>query len=238
MTTPRSCALPILATSLALWCILGQHVAAGPSASPFERILAGFNTTAPASYRAVRRLEAGITGSSRHGWLEVWTELNANGMTFEVTDEGGHEYVRNKILRKVLVNEQQLIARRVPIRAALVAQNYSFEDGGTTNTGLQRVILKAVRKAHGVVNGALFFAPDAGYVSRIEGRLVKSPSFWVSDVDVTWTFARIGDHVLPVEMTSSGRVKMLGRSQFKMVYEYVSIDGRSALLNPQLHRQR
>ena len=235
---PRSCALPIVAISLALLCSPGQNVAAGSTASPFERILAGFDTTAPAAYRAFRRLEAGIIGSSRHGWLEVWTELNSNEMTFEVADEGGHEYVRNKILRKVLANEQQLIARRVPLHAPLVAQNYNFGDGGTTDAGLQRVILKAARKSHGVVNGALFFAPDAGYVSRIEGRLVKSPSFWVSDVDVTWTFARIGDHVLPVEMTSFGRVKMLGRSQFKMIYEYVSVDGRGAPLNARLRHQR
>ena len=68
-------------------------------------------------------------------------------------------------------------------------------------------------------------APAARCFSA-SGRLVKSPSFWVTDVDVVWTYARVGGQVLPVEMTSSGRVRMVGRSMFKMVYEYVSIQGQ------------
>ena len=66
----------------------------------------------------------------------------------------------------------------------------------------------------------------SGFVTRIDGRLVKSPSFWLRDVDVSWKFAHVGGHVVPVEMTSSGRVRMFGRSSFKMIYDYESIDGR------------
>jgi hypothetical protein len=55
---------------------------------------------------------------------------------------------------------------------------------------------------------------------------VKSPSFWVHDVDVTWTFARIGGHVLPTEMSSLGKVRLYGRSMFRMVYHYVTVDGQ------------
>jgi len=64
-------------------------------------------------------------------------------------------------------------------------------------------------------------------LTRIQGRLMKSPSFWLRDVEVTWKFAHIGGHVVPIEMTSTGRVRVLGRSNFRMVYDYVSIDGRS-----------
>lgn len=227
MNTARRTAAPILATGLALLCNLGQVAAAGSSASPFERIAAHFNTTAQPPYRAFRRLEAGITGSSKHGWIEAWTAFHPDrGLTVDVVGEGGHEYVRNKVLRNMLTNEQRLIARGQPLHAALDARNYSFDDGGTTDDGLQRVVLKAARKSHGIVNGALFLAPGAEYVARLEGRLVKSPSFWLTDVDIAWTFARIEGHVLPVEMASAGRVRMIGRSTFKMIYDYVSIDGR------------
>jgi hypothetical protein len=96
-----------------------------------------------------------------------------------------------------------------------------------TDSGLQRVRLQAARKSEGIVNGMLFLEPEAGYVTRIEGRLVKSPSFWLRDVDVTWKYARVGGHVVPVEMSSTGRVRMYGPSMFRMVYDYVSIDGRA-----------
>ena len=228
-----------MALGVALLWSTSHLAGAGFTAQPFETVLARFNTAAPPAYRAFRRLEAGVAGSSKHGWLEAWTEHRpGRGLTFEVTDEGGHEYVRNKVLRNLLTNEQQLIARGQPLRAALTARNYEFTDGGTTEQGLRRVVLKAARKSDGIVNGALFLAPDDEYIARIEGRLVKSLSFWLRDVDVTWQYARIGDHVLPVEMTTSSRVRMFGRSNFKMVYDYVSIDGRptGTRLNAELRR--
>ncbi|MDP3720716.1 MAG: hypothetical protein Q8T13_23385 [Acidobacteriota bacterium] len=227
MKKTRYSAVPILAMGLMFLCSLGLGAATGSSTPAFERVVARFNTNAPPAYRAFRRLEAGVAGSSRHGWLEAWTELRpGTGLNVEVVAEGGNEYVRNKILRKMLVNEQQLIARGFPLRAPLEARNYTFEDGGTTPEGLQRIVLKAARKSDGVVNGALFISPTTGSVTRLEGRLVKSPSFWVRDVDVTWQYALIDGHLLPVEMTSTGRVRMIGRSTFKMVYNYVSIQGR------------
>ena len=61
---------------------------------------------------------------------------------------------------------------------------------------------------------------------RIEGRLVKSPSFWVRDVDVTWKFMKAGETMVPTELSSSARVRFYGRSNFKMTYDYVQVDGR------------
>jgi hypothetical protein len=209
-------------------CGLDQLSAAGSSAQGFERVVARFNTTAPPAYRAYRRLEAGSPGKQKNGWLEAWTEFTpGRGLKIEIVREGGSEYVRNKILRGMLNSEQQLVAHGKPLRASLDANNYAFEDGGTTDDGLQRVVLKGKRKSEGIVNGSLFFEPQGGYVKRIEGRLVKSPSFWVHDVDVTWKFARVGGHVLPVEVSSLGKVRMYGGSKFRMVYDYVTVDGRS-----------
>jgi hypothetical protein len=160
--------------------------------------------------------------------MEAWTEYRpGRGLAVEIVREEGSEYIRNKILRGMLQTEQELVANGRPLRASLDSRNYAFEDGGTNSDGLQRITLTAARKSDGIVNGSLLLEPQAGYVKRIEGRLVKSPSFWVRDVDVTWNFARVGGYVMPTEMSSSGRVRMYGRSMFKMVYEYVSIDGRS-----------
>lgn len=218
---------PILATGFALLCGLGQLSAAGSAAQGFEQVVARFNTTAPPAYRAFRRLEAGSPDRDKIGWLEAWTEFRpGEGLEVEIVREGGSEYVRNKILRGMLKSEQRLVAHGKPLRAAVNAQNYHLADGGMTDSGLQRVVLKAARKSEGIVNGTLFIEPEAGYVTRIEGRLVKSPSFWVHDVDVTWTFARIGGHVLPTEMSSLGKVRLYGRSMFRMVYHYVTVDGQ------------
>ena len=220
---------PILAAGFTLMWNPGQISATGPSTQDFELTLARSNTIAPPAYRAFRRLEGGLIDSERRGWLEVWTEHQpGRGMTFEVADEGGSEYVRNKILRNMLKTEQKLIANGKRLRASLEAKNYEFLDGGLTDEGLQRVILKPAKVSDGILNGSLWFEPSSGFITRLEGRLVKSPSFWLRDVDATWKFAEIGGSLVPVEMTSTGRVRMFGRSNFRMTYEYASIDGRPA----------
>ena len=221
---------------------LAQLLASGQSDPSIERVVERFNTVAPPAYRAFRRLEGGLASSNKQGWLEAWTEyVPGRGFTYEVVREGGHEYVRNKVLRNLLSSEQDLIARGHPLRAQFVAKNYSFADGGATETGLQRILLKPNRKSDGIVNGSLLLDAEAGALVRIEGRLLKSPSFWIRDVDVTWKYASLGGHDLPVEMISSGRVRIFGRSTFKMNYDYVSIDGRpvsdemKAVLRTPLH---
>ena len=209
--------------------------ASDPSEPAFEEVLAKSNTVEPPQYRAFRRMEGGINGSEKNGWLEAWTEYSpGRGFTYEVVREGGSDYVRDKVLRGMLASEQKLIATGKRLRASLEAKNYLFEDGGITDRGFQRVLLKPAKKSDGILSGSLLLDPQSGLITKLEGRLVKSPSFWVRDVDLTYKFAHIRGHVVPIEMSSTGRVRMFGRSSFRMVYDYVSIDGQPTSLKASL----
>jgi hypothetical protein len=220
-------AVPILTISGILLWSLGPSADSGVTADHFETALARFNNAAPPAYRAFRRLEAGNPSSGKDGWLEVWTEHRRGaGLTYTVLSEGGYEYVRDKVLRKILKAEQELIAAGKPLRAPIVPRNYEVEDGGLTGSGLRRLLLHPARKSDGIVRGAAFIEPAGGQIVRIEGRLTKSPSFWVRDVDVTWKFTRVGDTMVPTELSSSARVLFYGRQPFKMTYRYESIEGR------------
>jgi hypothetical protein len=215
-----------LAVSLVVLWTAGAILADSRTAD-LDRVVARANASEQAPYRAYRRLEAG-NGDSKKGWLEAWTEVApGRGLTYEIVGEGGHEYIRNKVLRDILNSEQKLVANGQPLRAALTAANYTFADGGTTESGLLRVLLTPLKKAHGIVNGAVLIDPADGRLARIEGRLVKNPSFWLRNVDVVWKYARLGGAVVPVEVSSTGRVRMFGASSFKMVYDYETIAGRA-----------
>ncbi len=217
---------PFLGVIFAILCGIGE-LAGSSSATPhFERMLEASNHPLPPPYRALRRLEANLSDSARRGWLEAWTEFQpGRGLRYNIVNEGGSEYVRNNILKEMLATEQELLAAGRRLRASLESKNYEFTDGGMTADGLQRVLMTPARKSDGLVNGALFVHPSSQMLTRIEGRLVKSPSFWMRDVDVTWNFARIAGYLVPTEMSSSGRVRMFGPSNFRMVYEYQTIDG-------------
>jgi hypothetical protein len=55
---------------------------------------------------------------------------------------------------------------------------------------------------------------------------VKNPSFWVRNTDVVWKYGRVGDAVVPVEVSSTAKVRLFGASSFRMTYDYVTIAGR------------
>jgi hypothetical protein len=219
-------ALPILASGVLLWSLVAS-ADSELATDQFSTVLARFNTSAPPAYRAFRRLEGGLVDSNKQGWIEVWTEYRpGKGLTFDVVRSGGYGYVRDKVLPGMLKSEQELLAEGKPLRAPIVARNYTLEEGGLTEGGLTRLLLHPARKSDGIVNGSALIEPESGSIARIEGRLVKSPSFWIRDVDVTWRFTRVGDAIVPIELSSNARVRFYGRSRFKMTYDYESIGGR------------
>lgn len=235
-------AVPFLAIPvMVLWSFAPTAAKISAPFSQLDTILAKFNAGAPPTYRALRRLEAGNPNSGKYGWLEVWTEHRPGaGFSYTVVREGGYDYVRNKVLRGVLKGEAELIANGKPLRAPLVPRNYDISDGGVTEGGLMRLLLHPARKSEGIVRGSALVETDGGAVVRIEGRLVKSPSFWVRDVDVTWKFTRVGDAIVPTELASSARVVFYGRQPFRMTYDYEMIEGRPApsTTRASLHDQR
>src|SRR6478735_1268631 len=158
----RRAAATVLGISLVLVCASLQDRLSA-QITPFERAVATFNKNEPPAYRAFRRLDAGLVGTDKYGWLEAWTEFHpGRGLTVDVVREGGSEYVRNKVLRNLLKNEQDLLADGKPLRQSLDEKNYTFEDGGATAAGLQRIILKPARKSVGIVSGSVLIHPTDG----------------------------------------------------------------------------
>jgi len=212
---------------MAMLSMHGSMLAAVDTRSDLAQVVASVNQSRQPIYRALRRLEAGVPGSPRHGWLEVWTEQTPDrGFAFGVLSEGGNGYVRNKVLRNVLENEQQLIAAGHPLSAPLVPGNYTFNDRGADQMGMLKVGLTPLRKAYGLVDGSALIDAGASRLLRLEGRLVKSPSFWVRNVDIVWKYALVGGETLPTELSSTAKVRMFGSSTFRMQYRYETVSGR------------
>jgi hypothetical protein len=175
------------------------------------------------SYRAVRRLEA--ENGSRTGWLEALTEYSQEtGFRYEVTTEGGSSYIRSKVLRAVLDGEQEVIAQGEAARSALARANYTFQTNGVDAKGLANILLSPRRKERVLVSGMMFLQRDGGLV-RLEGRLAKSPSFWVKHVDIVRSYERINGATVPVTLESNAELRMLGAATLRMTYTYSEIDG-------------
>jgi hypothetical protein len=177
------------------------------------------------AYRAVRRLEA--ENGTRKAWLEALTEYTpAAGFHFQITAEGGSGYIRSKILTAVLEGEREVIANGETARSSLALANYRFQGNGIDAEGFANVLLMPRRKDRVLVAGTMFLKPTGGDLVRLQGRLAKSPSFWIKDVDIVRTYERIGGTVVPVALETKAQVRFLGEATLRMTYVYMDIDGR------------
>lgn len=178
-----------------------------------------------ADYRGTRRLEA--ENGKRSGWLDAATEYaHDTGFRYQITAEGGSEYIRKKVLKAVLDGERAVVASGEDTRSALARTNYNFQPSGINGDGLVRVLLSPRRKERALVAGVMLLRPDQGELVRVEGRLAKNPSFWVRNVDIIRTYERIGGVVVPVGMDTKAHIRFLGSATFRMTYRYSEINGQ------------
>jgi hypothetical protein len=221
-------------TWLAVW-VLGFTLVVAPgqmSASEDERD--GSNTARFLTrtdeqlthYRAFRRMHASSERFNQEAWLEAWTELDSDGFRYQIVNERGSEYVRNKVLKAVLKREQEIISRGDADRAALTDENYVFSEAEEGADGLQYILMKPKRKEVTLLDGRMVLSPDGSDLLRIEGRLAKNPSFWTSLVNVIRHFAKVDGVLVPVSTESVAKIKFAGQSRLDVQYDYESINGR------------
>ena len=113
------------------------------------------------------------------GWLEVETTLSNNTLVWKVLSEGGSGSIRNRVLRKALAGEADLVATGQGPRGALTLDNYEFASGVAG-----RIELRPRRRDTLLISGSALVSEENAELLEINGRLTKNPSFWTRDVDV------------------------------------------------------
>src|ERR1051325_6723330 len=187
----------------------------------------------PIAYQATRRLEAASSKLNESAWLDVFTEYDdAGGFRYRVLGEGGSNRIRNRVLLPVLEAEKHSSASDEWLKAALNRDNYDFNLDGHTPDGMIKVQLNPRRRDVRLVDGAAWLSESEQLV-WLQGRLSKSPSFWVRWVDVTRQYTRLRDSIVPVAVESVVDVRLAGVSTFSMRYDYAMVNGQKVAPSPQ-----
>jgi hypothetical protein len=178
------------------------------------------------SYVAIRRLESTNDRHKKEAWLIARTELREDGMfVWQVLEEGGSELIRKRVLREALDKESQVHRDGRARRGGLTIENYVFSAPSPAEGGLLRVGLEPRRREDMLVKGELLMSAE-GELLRVEGDLVKRPSFWTKAVHLVRHYGRVeGTHV-PVRLDMVAQVRLVGTSRFSTTYQYLEINGR------------
>ena len=178
-------------------------------------------------YRALRHLRASTRGGRLSATLDAWTTLDRDGrFTFEVVSESGSPLIRRKVLRAALEAEQHSQTPEAREQAALTTANYEFLEVRRDPGHLMQIGIRPRRKHVMLVDGTLFVEERTADLIRIEGELPKRPSFWTRKVQVVREYKRIDGVHVPVAMTSTADVLIVGTSHFSMTYDYAEINGQ------------
>lgn len=169
----------------------------------------------------VRLLEAATRSGGHAAWLRARTERHGPDIRIEVLDEHGSGSTRKRVLHGVLDAELNPSRRRL---AAIDHGNYTFriEHEGTDGYAVR---LLPKRRDKRLVDGVIWVDRD-GHPRRLQGRLAKSPSFWVRSVTVITDYEQINGVTLPVSVESLADVRFFGLSVFSMRYAYETVDAR------------
>ena len=219
------CSLALSATGFA--AILGAQTPApavpAPPTTALDRYLSTVGDRGP-TYRARRVLSA--KAGSREATLVAMTSIDANGeFSYQIVSEEGSGLIRSKVLRAALDAEQKAKSRAQASRAAVTSENYTFEAAGATSDGCERILIKPRRNEAMMIDGSIILQAIDGDLLRVEGTLVKRPSFWIRHLEIDRHYARIAGTRVPVSMSSIADVLFVGQSRFDMRYEYEAING-------------
>ncbi len=222
----RGYAVIVASAALMMALLLLQRPSASPlndSVTAMHQFLA--RPRIAHQYSASRRLEA--SGSGQRAWLDVQTDFApASGLQYHVTAEGGSGYIRTRVLRSLLDEEQRVIARGSASSVAISTDNYHFTPEGVNAEGLAVVRLRPLRKDRSLIAGRMFLTVD-GDLLRVEGQLAKNPSFWVTRVNVVRQYRRINGVLMPVSLDTTAQLRLFGSSALRMTYTYSRVDDRA-----------
>lgn len=184
-------------------------------------------TRSGVAIKATRELRAGTVSGKHQGWMTVETAMTPDGaFSWNVVEEGGSARTREKVFVALLKTEADATRSGDDVAAALTPANYHFTPLPQSRPGQIAFRLTPRREDSRLVDGVLTTSAD-GYPIRLEGKLAKSPSFWVKSVTVVKRYGKIAGMALPTSVESLAEIRMFGRSTFTMRYRYSEVGGRS-----------
>ena len=126
----------------------------------------------------------------------------------------GDGFVKTNVIARLLQSEVDHLQKDQPAQTAITDQNYKFSYKGAErmNDRLVHIYqLKPRKKRPGLFKGHVFIDAFTGSIVRAEGRMVKSPSIFIKNIDFVQDYADFGSFTFPVHMHSEAKARLIGR---------------------------
>jgi hypothetical protein len=181
-------------------------------------------------------IHADLPDTSQSGEYELRRRYVApKTLEFRPVRFTGDNFVKTNVIVRVLQSEVDHVTKEEAAKTAIDETNYKFKHK-YTETVDGRIMyvyeVKPRKKRPGLFKGRIWVDTSNGALRRVEGTLVKSPSFFIKRLEFVQDYQEIGGFILPSHLHSVSKVRVLGRA----VVDIVHRDYTSAVagINPQV----
>jgi hypothetical protein len=108
-----------------------------------------------------------------------------------------------------------------PALTAISPANYKFSYKGASaveNRVVHVFQVKPHKKRAGLFKGRIYLDAHTGALLRVEGSVVKSPSFFVKHIEFLQEFADVQSFTLPIHIHSEATARIVGRTIVDIVH--------------------
>jgi hypothetical protein len=158
---------------------------------------------------------------TRHAEMRVRAEQRGDEKNLTIVDESGSNFLRTKVLHKLLDNEREASEATVHAETKFARSNYFFSLVGVESRQMRPLYVLDVTpkvKSKFAWKGRIWIDPADYAVVRAEGQPEKLPSWWTTHSEFTCTNQNVDGLWLPVENVSDTRVRFGGHARLRIEY--------------------
>jgi hypothetical protein len=175
-----------------------------------------------AAYSAVTVIRAELPETSQQGEFELQRKFEApHTLQFTPVHFTGDGFVKSNVITRLLQSEVDHVQKDDPAVTAISPANYKFTYKGASHLQDRLVHVYQVKphKKHpGLFKGRIYLDAHTGALVRVEGSVVKSPSFFVKHIEFLQDFAEVQSFTLPIHVHSEAKARIVGRTIVDIVH--------------------
>ena len=167
------------------------------------------------SYSAVTRISAELPGSKQRAVFELERHYAApKTLQFVPVQFSGDGFVKHNVINRVLQQEVDRTGKEDGAQTAISERNYKFTYKGESEIEGRAVHVYQVKprtELPGLFKGHVYLDVLTGALLRAEGKVVRSPSFFIKKIDFVTDYADLDGFSMPIRVHSEADARLIGR---------------------------
>ena len=172
------------------------------------------------AYSATTTIHADLPDTHQHGEFVLNRQFRApKTLQFTPVHFAGDNFVKSNVITRLLQSEVDQLQKDQPGQIAINDQNYKMSYKGSDCVSGRLVHVFQVKPRHkrpGLFKGRIFLDSFTGSIVRAEGRMVKSPSMFVKNINFVQDYADVGSFTFPTSIRSEAKTRLIGRVMVNM----------------------